>query len=98
MCPKSSDRRFTASRDAHGPTQLLDSPQALARITVDADGTVLHTGLLAHSGATPGLKPPRGESLDRIEALLIRRALASHDWRRAQTARQLSITREGLDK
>jgi Nif-specific regulatory protein len=45
---------------------------------------------------------PRGESLreslDRIEALLIRRALASHDGRRAQTARQLGITREGLYK
>ena len=36
------------------------------------------------------------QSLARVEALLIRRALAEHDGRRAATARALSITREGL--
>jgi len=36
------------------------------------------------------------ESLQRIEALLIQRALDAHDGRRAQTARNLGITREGL--
>ncbi len=38
------------------------------------------------------------ESLGRIEAWLIRRALEHCDGRRAQTARQLGITREGLYK
>jgi two-component system NtrC family response regulator len=36
------------------------------------------------------------ESLQRIEALLIQRALDTHDGRRAETARNLGITREGL--
>jgi len=36
------------------------------------------------------------ESLQRIEALLLRRALAAHGGRRAATARSLGITREGL--
>jgi transcriptional regulator with PAS, ATPase and Fis domain len=38
------------------------------------------------------------ESMARVEAWLIRRALADHDGRRAETARRLSITREGLYK
>ena len=48
------------------------------------------------SGARPG--ESLRASLDRIEALLIRRALAAHGERRAKTARQLGITREGLYK
>jgi transcriptional regulator with GAF, ATPase, and Fis domain len=36
------------------------------------------------------------ESLQRIEALLLRRALEAHGGRRAATARSLGITREGL--
>jgi transcriptional regulator with PAS, ATPase and Fis domain len=38
------------------------------------------------------------EALQRIEALLIRRALDAHGGRRAATARSLGITREGLYK
>ena len=38
------------------------------------------------------------ETLDRIEAWLIREALAAHGGRRAQTARTLGVTREGLYK
>ncbi|HEY8153897.1 MAG TPA: sigma 54-interacting transcriptional regulator [Myxococcota bacterium] len=38
------------------------------------------------------------ESLDRVEAWLIRRELDAHGGRRAETARRLSITREGLYK
>jgi transcriptional regulator with PAS, ATPase and Fis domain len=38
------------------------------------------------------------ETLDRIEAWLIRRALDAHGGRRAATARSLGITREGLYK
>ncbi len=38
------------------------------------------------------------ESLDRIEAWLIRRALERHGGRRAETARRLGVTREGLYK
>jgi len=38
------------------------------------------------------------DSMARVEAWLIRRALADHDGRRAETARRLSITREGLYK
>jgi transcriptional regulator with PAS, ATPase and Fis domain len=38
------------------------------------------------------------ETLDRIEAWLIREALAAHAGRRAQTARHLGVTREGLYK
>ena len=38
------------------------------------------------------------ESLDRIEAWLIRRELDAHGGRRAETARRLAITREGLYK
>ena len=34
----------------------------------------------------------------RVESWLIRRALADHEGRRAETARRLSITREGLYK
>jgi len=34
----------------------------------------------------------------RVAARLIRRALADHDGRRAETARRLSIAREGLYK
>ncbi len=48
------------------------------------------------AGARPG--ESLRASLDRIEALLIRRALAAHGERRAKTARQLGITREGLYK
>jgi DNA-binding NtrC family response regulator len=36
------------------------------------------------------------ESMQRIEALLLRRALDAHGGRRAATARSLGITREGL--
>jgi Nif-specific regulatory protein len=36
------------------------------------------------------------ETLDRVEAWLIREALAAHGGRRAQTARRLGVTREGL--
>ena len=39
-----------------------------------------------------------GETLGRIEAWLIRRALDTHDGQRAATARRLGITREGLYK
>jgi DNA-binding NtrC family response regulator len=38
------------------------------------------------------------EAVQRIEALLIRRALDDHGGRRAATARSLGITREGLYK
>ncbi len=38
------------------------------------------------------------ESLDRVEAWLIRRELDAHGGRRAETARHLAITREGLYK
>ena len=38
------------------------------------------------------------ESLDRVEAWLIRRTLDAHGGRRAETARRLAITREGLYK
>ena len=38
------------------------------------------------------------ETVGRIEAWLIRRALASNGGRRAHTARRLGITREGLYK
>jgi len=38
------------------------------------------------------------ETLARVEAYLIRRALDSHEGRRAATARSLGITREGLHK
>jgi transcriptional regulator with PAS, ATPase and Fis domain len=38
------------------------------------------------------------ESLDRVEAWLIRRALDAHGGRRAETARRLAVTREGLYK
>jgi Nif-specific regulatory protein len=38
------------------------------------------------------------ETLDRVEAWLIREALAAHGGRRAQTARRLGVTREGLYK
>ena len=38
------------------------------------------------------------ETLSRIEAWLIRRTLEAHGGRRAETARRLSITREGLYK
>jgi Nif-specific regulatory protein len=38
------------------------------------------------------------ETLDRIEAWLIRRALDAHGGRRAATARRLGVTREGLYK
>ena len=38
------------------------------------------------------------ESLDRVEAWLIRRALDMNDGRKARTARRLGITREGLYK
>ncbi len=41
---------------------------------------------------------PLRATLQRIEALLIRRALARHGGRRAETARRLGITREGLYK
>jgi transcriptional regulator with GAF, ATPase, and Fis domain len=45
--------------------------------------------------------PPGGslrENLDRVEAWLIRRELDAHGGRRAETARRLAITREGLYK
>ncbi len=38
------------------------------------------------------------ETLGRIEAWLIRRALDGHGGRRAETARTLGVTREGLYK
>ncbi len=38
------------------------------------------------------------ETLDRVEAWLIREALAAHGGRRTQTARHLGVTREGLYK
>jgi two-component system NtrC family response regulator len=38
------------------------------------------------------------ETLDRVEAWLIREALAAHGGCRAQTARHLGVTREGLYK
>ncbi|MCK5362433.1 MAG: sigma-54-dependent Fis family transcriptional regulator, partial [Gammaproteobacteria bacterium] len=38
------------------------------------------------------------ENMNRIEAWLIRRSLEAHDGRRAETARQLGVTREGLYK
>jgi len=38
------------------------------------------------------------ETLDRVEAWLIREALAAHSGRRTQTARHLGVTREGLYK
>jgi Nif-specific regulatory protein len=38
------------------------------------------------------------ETLDRVEAWLIREALSAHGGRRAQTARRLGVTREGLYK
>ncbi len=38
------------------------------------------------------------ETLDRVEAWLIREALTAHGGRRAQTARRLGVTREGLYK
>ena len=38
------------------------------------------------------------ESMSRVEAWLIRSALADHEGRRAETARRLAITREGLYK
>jgi len=36
------------------------------------------------------------ETLDRVEAWLIREALAAHSGRRTQNARHLGVTREGL--
>jgi DNA-binding NtrC family response regulator len=41
---------------------------------------------------------PLRETVARLEALLIRRALDANGGRRAQTARQLGLTREGLYK
>jgi transcriptional regulator with PAS, ATPase and Fis domain len=45
-----------------------------------------------------GPEEPLRETLARIEAWLIRRALAANGGRRARTARELGITREGLYK
>jgi DNA-binding NtrC family response regulator len=41
---------------------------------------------------------PLRETVGRLEALLIRRALEAHGGRRAETARRLGLTREGLYK
>ncbi len=38
------------------------------------------------------------QTLDRVEALLVRRALDQNDGRRTRTARSLGVTREGLYK
>jgi Nif-specific regulatory protein len=49
-----------------------------------------------HAGLQPGQS--LRETLDRVEAWLIRRALDAHGGRRAETARHLDLTREGLYK
>jgi DNA-binding NtrC family response regulator len=49
-----------------------------------------------HASLRPG--DTLRETLDRVEAWLIREALAAHGGRRAQTARRLGVTREGLYK
>jgi Nif-specific regulatory protein len=41
---------------------------------------------------------PLRVTLDRFESWLVRRCLASHGGRRAETARALGLTREGLHK
>jgi DNA-binding NtrC family response regulator len=45
---------------------------------------------------TPG--EPLRETLERVEAWLVRRALQSHAGRKTETARNLGLTREGLYK
>jgi transcriptional regulator with PAS, ATPase and Fis domain len=52
---------------------------------------------LAETKAEPGAETLRAQ-LARLEAWLIRRALAAHGGRRAATARTLGVTREGLYK
>lgn len=46
-----------------------------------------------HKTAPPEL---RRQAVDRVEAWLIRRALANNGGQKASTARRLGITREGL--
>ena len=53
---------------------------------------------LPASPLTPLPDEPLRDTVARLEALLIRRALAANGGRRAQTARQLGLTREGLYK
>ncbi len=52
---------------------------------------------IAETAAVPGAETLRAQ-MARLEAWLIRRALAAHGERRAATARTLGITREGLYK
>jgi transcriptional regulator with PAS, ATPase and Fis domain len=56
------------------------------------------SGTLEPAGACVSDGEPLSSSLDRVEAWLIRRALERNGGRRAQTARELGITREGLYK
>jgi DNA-binding NtrC family response regulator len=51
-----------------------------------------------HPGVAPLPDEPLRETVARLEARLIRQALAANGGRRAQTARQLGLTREGLYK
>jgi Nif-specific regulatory protein len=52
---------------------------------------------IEETGAKPGAETLRAQ-VARLEAWLIRRALAAHGGRRAATARTLGVTREGLYK
>jgi two-component system response regulator HupR/HoxA len=52
---------------------------------------------IAETGVVPGAETLRAQ-VARLEAWLIRRALAAHGGRRAATARSLGVTREGLYK
>ena len=58
----------------------------------------LARGMSGRDTGGPITMPVGRETLGRIEAFLIRRALDGHDGRRAATARTLGITREGLHK
>jgi len=52
---------------------------------------------VAETRTVPGAETPRAQ-MTRLEAWVIRRALAAHGGRRAATARALGVTREGLYK
>ena len=55
-------------------------------------------GILEPIEAAANLDGTLRESMARIEGWLIRRSLERHNGRRAETARKLGITREGLYK
>jgi len=53
---------------------------------------------VAEPVAAVGMAETLADTLARVEAWLVRRALLEHDGRRTQTARHLGLTREGLYK